>query len=175
MTRLLQILILITTFWSLGIFTASAQGSCQLEVDEVVKDIRRRGTTINTYIITTHINSYKYYQESLGNIRRIGYIVFLLNTKLSTEREGFVAANIINSVILTKSYATRIFRKCYGTGTISFGMNGTDWSENFGMTDNNILGNLQCSKNPDDITNRISSLISPDPDGYYCAFVVPDF
>lgn len=164
---ILNLLVLTSIVWNIN--SISAQASCQATVDAVAREIRKKGTTVDV-----HLDRKNYNQELLANKTRIGYIGFILNTKLRTDREGDVAANILHSKVLMKNYSSRVFRNCGGTGYINFGMNGTDWVESFGMTDKNTLAYHICSKKRTNFVNQISSSVEDQMSGY-CAWIIPEF
>ncbi|MGB2926747.1 MAG: hypothetical protein WBB82_15720, partial [Limnothrix sp.] len=112
----------------------------------------------------------------LGNTNRINGISFSLNANRSFGRPASVSANILNSGVLMKSYSSRIFSVCGGTGSVDFAEASTDWIISFGMRDDGVLGFEDCSFSSSDIEQAISKIHGSkySMDGY-CAYVVPSF
>ncbi|MBD2652870.1 hypothetical protein H6G45_05045 [Synechocystis sp. FACHB-383] len=158
MLQRLVILFSITTFGSLVIFPASAYASCQRTVNSVAEEIRQKRTSVRTDVYPP------YDAEELANSSRVDTVLFVLATGATIpkyRRYGDVAANILYSKVLIKSYATRVFSSCDGTGYVTFLLHKTDWREGFMMTDNGRLGFKNCVDSPSKtshLTTRISNI-----------------
>ncbi|NJN75162.1 MAG: hypothetical protein HC796_01480 [Synechococcaceae cyanobacterium RL_1_2] len=160
-------------FLSLGTIQPSyaTKPSCQEKLNSVLEDIRGKGTGVEYRI---H-DDYESLNSTFGNTKRISRIHVVLNANRSSGRADSVAANILSSPVLMKSYANQIFSHCGGTGNVDFNMDQTDWLASFVMKDNGVLGFEECSEYPYDLTQqRISQIYGPGLGGY-CAYVVPDF
>jgi hypothetical protein len=157
-------------FWGVGVEPVNGQASCQATVDAVAREIKKKGTTVRVDVLPGGND----HGPHLDNMTRIGSISFAMAGTGRPNREDSVAWNIVNSRILMKSYANRIFSRCGGTGYVSFWVANTGIYEGFGMTDGGTLAVEECSDNPRQIANRVSSVSGPGPSGY-CAYVIPDF
>jgi len=167
LTAILGLLVLTPMGW--GMTSASAQASCQATVDAVAREIRKKGTNVDVYVYPGGDSA-----SELGNTTRIGSVVYGMSGVGSSNRQHSVASNILHSKVLMKSYASRVFANCGGTGIVSFGENNSDWLESFGMTDNGTLAYEQCAQSPQELRNRLSSVWGPYQSSY-CAYVIPNF
>jgi hypothetical protein len=157
--------------WVSSIEPVNSQASCQATVDSILRQISRKGTSVDFYVY----QNFPYTDTYLGNTDRLDSVSFVMAGVNQTNRQNSVAENILVSSVLMKSYANRIFANCGGTGSVSFGLNNTDWGERFFMTDTGNLLYELCVYFPEDLVNNI--LFSPiyHSLGNYCAIVTPDF
>jgi hypothetical protein len=165
-TAFITSLMLSSIIWGEAMTPVSAQASCQDTVDVVVRDVRKRGGSVKIGMA-----EFDFY-NALDNSKRVNGIVFAFRTY--PGKVGHIGENILHSEVLLKSYVTKVFRACGGTGYIRFGPDGSssDWS--FGMTDSGILTIEDCANSPEELINTISSIEGPGMNGY-CAYAIPDF
>ena len=153
-----------------------AQASCQATVDAVAKEMRKKGTKVDMTVNPTRDDSgYFSYME---NTTRLGIITFSLGGVLDSNRGHNIANNILSSRVLMKNYASRILNNCRGTGYVEFTLQGSDFTENFGMADNGKLGVEKCSDYQEELTNLISDVKYHEysmAGSAYCAYVIPNF
>jgi hypothetical protein len=166
LTAFFSSLVLSPIVWIGNINPVSAQGSCQGTIDAVAREIRQKGAWVRL-----GMSNYTFY-NAFNNSTRVNGVVIALKT--GNNRQGYMGKNVLSSSVLLKSYATKIFNNCGGTGYIRFGADEGEVYLTFGMTDDGILTVEKCSENAREITNRISGVSGPGMDGY-CAYVIPDF
>jgi hypothetical protein len=174
-SALASLITLSSFFWGGFEEPALAQASCQATVDAVAREMRKKGTSVGVRVLKGTVEA-----VSIDNSRRTNSVVFDLDAGLQNDRATFVAINIVESVLLMKSYSNRIFDNCSGTGYVSFLKNDTlqPWGGTFGMTDDSTLGYYQCSNLKHKLANTISSIYTITYSSYdheYCAYVIPDF
>lgn len=170
-------------FWGVGVEPVNGQASCQATVDTVLRDIKRRGVKVEFRVLMDGHDSYSRNSESLNNARRKDYIVIdMIPNYFRNDKSVSIADNILESRVLLKSYATKIFQGCQGTGYVEIGRQepteavlGYNY-EIFGMTDDGMLGFKSCEDNSSQLINTITKVEKVGyPDHGYCAYVIPDF
>lgn len=176
-------LVLFPVIWGEEITPVSAQASCQATVDVVIRDIKRKGVGANFIVnVNNPYDEWNYNDHNLRNSRRVDMIDITVNPKFTQGRPLYIADNIIESKLLLKSYANRIFSSCLGTGYVIIGKYEPTESvvgynyEAFGITDDSILGFKVCADSSSELINTISEVERVEyPEYGYCAYVIPDF
>lgn len=151
---------------SLSTSPVYSQSSCQATVDSVIKEIKQKGIPKVLFSLS----------KSHGGLTNpAGQDVIWLTFTASNSKSENRIADLLESKLLMKSWAVRIFKQCGNTGYITFGQTATDWSKDFAMGKDGILFITECTDSPNQLVNPDSEpSFSPLFDGY-CAWVPVTF
>lgn len=129
---ILSIFILIQLGFSLPV---KAQSSCQATINSLVNEIESKG--VRRVILT------KRTVTNQGNLtNRKDELMLLLSSYLDNtgtsadQRSGWIVDNMMNSLVLMKSYADRIVSNCQDIAAVKFIAHGSDYIQEFAIQSN---------------------------------------
>jgi hypothetical protein len=131
------VLIIFLALISSGLYSqpAKAQSRCQTTINSIVNEIESKG--VRRVILT------KRTVTNQGNLtNRKDELMLLLSSYLDNtgtsadQRSGWIVDNMMNSLVLMKSYADRIVSNCQDIAAVKFIAHGSDYIQEFAIQSN---------------------------------------
>ena len=109
-----------------------AQSRCQATINSIVNEIESKGVRkviVEKGTVTNQGNPTNRKDELMLLLSS-----YLDNTGTSADqRSGWIVGNMMNSLVLMKSYADRIVSNCQDIAVVMFGADQTDWGADFAI------------------------------------------